>query len=341
MPITNARITEITKEVVKSSFFSYFLGRKNVTTQHILLGDFFPVESAIRSAIGGLETSLGTNLWEKIATKIASENGFQVLDPKVDFQQPVELPAIIRNLRGQYKELREVEGSNLPISDYVTALNDAIAGLTAGEIPTNYKKLTKGSGVDIYLRKGNIEYAFDIKTVQINAGSGVKFNETLMSWLTYRAIQQKFTNSTYAFNAHFVIPYDPHLESDWWTQFGLRAYPLDHDDILLGDEFWNLISGCQNSLESIKSAFTSLSDENFQGIYSNALHNSGVKVSVDILQAVSKVTCLTPPNDFPDSCGKKLLWKCNGNGCTYKFKVSPLWFKTIRKCKKCHQEFFS
>lgn len=161
MAITNEQITKITKSVVKSSFFKYFLCRESVSTQHILLSKLFPSESVIRSAFGGLETSLGTSLWEQIAKKIAAENGFEVLNNKTAIQQPINLPTSIRNLLAEHTELRKRPGENIPISIYADELSKKILALDPEDIPSQYVKITKGSGIDVYLRKDNLEYAFD------------------------------------------------------------------------------------------------------------------------------------------------------------------------------------
>ena len=57
----------------------YLDNKKTPTNQHIILDRVFPVERRVRSIIGGLETSLGTKFWEKLAKEIARENGFSLL----------------------------------------------------------------------------------------------------------------------------------------------------------------------------------------------------------------------------------------------------------------------
>lgn len=338
MALTELQIKAIAKVAVKEAFFNYFLCRKNVTTQHILLHRFFPDECNIRSAIGGLETSLGITLWEKIAKKIATENNFVVLDPKIDFLQPSTLPDSIRNLLALHKELREGVDADIPIANYVAELNLLLLALTEDEIPTTFKTLTKGSGIDIYLKKGTDEYAFDLKTVQINAGSGTKFNDTLMKWLTFRAIHQKVNSTSHTFNAHIVIPYDPHVTSDWWTQFKDRAYPLDEKDLMLGNVFWDFLAGNENTLKSITEAFDELKSEGFHNIYRDCLHRSEPAVSIAIINNVSQVTCTTLPNNYPSSYGKRLTWECNT--CSFEFKASIRWFLAERSCSSCMTRFF-
>ena len=50
------------KDRISSRIRKYLINRKITTCQ--VLDDIFPQERRIRSLIGGLETSLGTTLWE-------------------------------------------------------------------------------------------------------------------------------------------------------------------------------------------------------------------------------------------------------------------------------------
>jgi hypothetical protein len=339
MAVSDIKIKEISKEVVKESFFKFFLCRSDVQTRHILLYRMFPAESNIRSVMGGLETSLGTTLWERIAKRLAEENGFNVLDPKTEFLQPQHTPEPIRNLIAEYKDKREVPQAGVPMSDFTSKLNSLLLTMNQSDIPANYIKLTKGSGVDVFIRKGNVEYAFDLKTVQINAGAGTKFNETLMKWIAFRAIYQKHLSSKNTFNAHIVIPYDPHTDSDWWTEFGERAYPLDHTDIKLGDEFWDLLSGRSGTLKLITAAFDDLCNENFNEIYKNCFHQSGVKIGIELLVKIANVESLNADIPQDTKFTSKLNWKCKS--CNSKFDASIKWFESIRSCKHCNATFFS
>jgi hypothetical protein len=337
MAVSDADISTITIKTVKSSFFSYFACREQPNTRHILLSKLFPEESAIRSAIGGLETSLGTTLWERIASQIASANGFTVLNPKGDFSQPKKMPTTITNLIAKHRDAREVGGADIPMSTYIKELYDAISALPVNELPADFKTLTKGSGVDIFLRKGNQEYVFDIKTVQINAGSGTKFNETLMKWFAFRRLHLKHLNQNYDLHAHIVIPYDPHENSDWWTEFGDRAYPLDKDDVLLGNKFWDLLSGRGNTLEVITKAFETLVTDDFQSSYVEFLHNSGINQSIKLLRDIGNISLLDPKN--PETLTTKCKWQCNK--CSKDFEKSIKAVVNTKKCPKCNKPFIT
>jgi len=332
MALTSDRVTEITKDIIKTSFFNYFLCREEVSTKHLVLSRFFPEESVVRSAIGGIETSLGS-FWEKIAAAIAFENGFEILDPKLDLQEPTIIPNVISQLLDRHKYQREAARAQIPISTYESALTSEIFNLPTNEIPTRFRRLSKGTGADLFFRKGNNEYAFELKTVQINAGSGPKFNETLMKWLTFRALHQKYLGTQYFFKAHVVIPYDPHISSNWWTEFGDRAYPLDHKDLMLADEFWNFISGIPNTLLSITKAFDDLVIENFQNIYKNSLYKSGPNESIRIIESVCGVVSETSLQNRPRDFVTNLKWKCNS--CSHTFDKSIRWFTRSRACPGC------
>ena len=65
---------EIIKLTVSKSIMSFFQN-KEVKVSHPL-DLIFPRERQIRSLIGGLETSLGTQVWEPLAKMFAKNNGF-------------------------------------------------------------------------------------------------------------------------------------------------------------------------------------------------------------------------------------------------------------------------
>jgi predicted Zn-ribbon and HTH transcriptional regulator len=179
------------------------------------------------------------------------------------------------------------------------------------------------------------EYAFELKTVQINAGSGPKFNETLMKWLAFRRLHLKHLNQNYDLHAHIVIPYDPHANSDWWTEFGDRAYPLDKDDVLLGNKFWDLLSSRSNTLEVITMAFESLAKDNFQSSYVEFLHSSGISQSLKLIKDIGKISLLDAKN--PETLTTKCKWMCSKCGDSFEKSIQA----TVKgkKCPKCDKPF--
>src|ERR687885_964520 len=74
------------KQSIEASIRKFFR-RKKVKVTHVL-DLIFPVERRIRSLIGGLETSMGTTVWEPVAKVLAKANGFTVEDRKLLMPEP-------------------------------------------------------------------------------------------------------------------------------------------------------------------------------------------------------------------------------------------------------------
>lgn len=165
------------KNKIESSITNFFEGKK-VEVTHIL-DKIFPQERKIRSLIGGLETSLGTTVWEPITKVLAANNGFEVLDNK-KFMMPAEIPDEILNSLSHWEEKRKNRDNEVTLADYVLSLKNKIIELDIKTENMNLKKITAGKGIDLWLRKDNIEYIFDIKTNQINQNGGLSLNRNLM-----------------------------------------------------------------------------------------------------------------------------------------------------------------
>ena len=89
------------KTVLKKSISNFFVN-KEVKTVHPL--DYiFPNERRIRSLIGGLETSLGTTLWEPLLTLFAKHNGFKILSHKDFNSNNYEINSILNKEIADFK----------------------------------------------------------------------------------------------------------------------------------------------------------------------------------------------------------------------------------------------
>ncbi|HFG1940128.1 TPA: TdeIII family type II restriction endonuclease, partial [Vibrio cholerae] len=78
--LNNQEIKDLISKTVSENIHDFFKG-KEVKTSHVL-DHIFPKERKIRSLIGGLETSMGTRVWEPLAKAFAKSNGFEVLNEK-------------------------------------------------------------------------------------------------------------------------------------------------------------------------------------------------------------------------------------------------------------------
>lgn len=242
------------KEMIEKSIRNFFED-KEVKVNHIL-DLIFPNERRIRSLIGGLETSFGTTLWEPLAKLLSKKNGFIILDEK-QFKKPVEIPQNISLTISKWKDEREKKNANIELTDFIKEIRQGINSIDLNNI--EYEKITKGKGVDIWLKKNGVEYLFDIKTNQINAGAGLKHNETLMDWYAYRILQKPDVD----IQCKIAFPFNPFVQS-WWDKMGGRAYPLrPGTDAVVENEFWDFLSGFKNTWEIIHECFKELGDENF------------------------------------------------------------------------------
>ena len=138
------KIEEKIENVIRSSIKKFFVN-KEVNTIHPL-DLIFPKERRIRSLIGGLETSLGTQLWEPLSKFFAENNGFEVLDEK-EFNSNV--PVIPKNVLHKIAEFesKKLENASLKHSvffdEICTFINQENISIK------NYKKIPKGEGVDL------------------------------------------------------------------------------------------------------------------------------------------------------------------------------------------------
>jgi hypothetical protein len=303
MALKPKEIEGIAEAIARESLFQYFFAKKRIATQHILLKHVFPEDYMIRSSIGGLETSLGTQLWETLATEIAKRNSFNVHDPKIAIMQPEKRIEKVWNLMDRWSTNRNLPNNPVPLSAFMNELEKVVKLMPK---VTEFKKLNKGDGVDLYISKQGRDYSFDIKTVQWNAGTGPKFNTTLMRWLTFHRIQSGSSN----LKAHFVIPYDPTIKG-WWHSFGARAYPLDKNDILVGDEFWNFISGRKDTLKYIENGFSNLATSELINIYKKLLTNQSDQLDIQLIEFTRSVKFKGKKSKNTISKTKKWEWSCN------------------------------
>ena len=263
--VSKNQIVYATEQAVRNSFFRYFYSRDPIETKHVLLSRLYPNESVTGSAIVGLQTSLGTTLWENLAKNLAILNGFEVLDPKIALQKPLGIPRKAENLLGEWTRKREESIKDLSLIEFTKLMKKVVAD--SPKVKT-FTKLGKGSGADLYFVKNGLKYVFDIKTVQINAGGGPKYNRTLMEWLTFDLFQNGGKSKM---RVGLVIPYDPTENGDWWNLFQGRIAPLSHADVLVGNEFWDFVTGRKNSLNTIIETFDRLVKSQFGRHYSQYL----------------------------------------------------------------------
>ncbi|AHB42738.1 MjaII restriction endonuclease [Candidatus Saccharibacteria bacterium RAAC3_TM7_1] len=242
------------KESLRLSILKY-VSHKSYDSKHPL-DALIPQERKIRSIVGGLETSMGTTIWEPLAKTLAKNNGFEIISEKILIPSPMpkELAAELAILIS----LRESKLTWIPIKQCVARLRE-ICGKIDRSLIRGYTAPPSGTGVDIRLRKDGTEYAYDTKTVQPNLGSVKSFNKQILEWYAYALCK----NPSLDIRCGIAYPYNP-FEGNFWSHTPHTKGVLEHGvDAFVEDEFWDFLSGYKNTFGIITKCFEELADEGF------------------------------------------------------------------------------
>ncbi|QEK99463.1 TdeIII family type II restriction endonuclease [Olivibacter sp. LS-1] len=252
MPTRN-EIYIIVRQTVINSITGFIRNRKNVAPKFQILDLIIPTERKIRSIVGGMETSLGTTLWEPLAKALARENGFEVINENL--LCPSNMPAILENT---VNLLIDGRNNRNPLYD-AKYCHDRIREVSQNFLinPINDFKLPpNGFGVDVWLRKDDVNYFFDTKTVQANVGTYAKFLSQVLNWYAY--FYSKYP--TGRASARIVFPYNPYGEVNFWQRTIGRGWPLEPtNEGWVKDEFWDFCSGIDDTYSIIQEAFANIS----------------------------------------------------------------------------------
>lgn len=254
------KITPLKKDVVidienkiRSAILQYVKNFTYKNTQPLDL--LIPNERKIRSVVGGLETSMGTMVWEPVALTLAKSNGFKVLNKKI--LRPDPFPEKLASELYKLIHLRENRNTWINTQECITRLKLICKKLNSRK--TNFVPPSAGTGVDLYFEKNGIEYAFDIKTVQPNVGSIKSFNKQLLEWYAYRI----FKKPEVIIECKIAYPYNPY-SSDFWTHSPHNRGILQPKiDAVVENEFWDFLSGINYTYQQISAIFMELNKEGF------------------------------------------------------------------------------
>ena len=250
-----AKLKAEIKTAVKQAIKKFFKTKENkeLKTFHIL-DILFTKERRIRSLIGGLETSLGI-VWEAIAKILARSNDFEIVEKKL--LRPDPFPPKLQKELDQLITLRE-GNSFISTQECINRLKNSVRESNLDNL--NFSKPPSGTGVDIYLLKNNIEYAFDVKATQPNMGDFKRFNKQLLEWYSYRFAE----NPDADFFARIAVPFNPY-KKNWYEQkkAGIEQCLDKSTDICICNEFWDFCSGEKNTWEEIIQIFQELHQEGF------------------------------------------------------------------------------
>lgn len=246
-------LREEIKKNLKNSLRKYVSAFKYKNTQPLDL--LIPKERKIRSVVGGLETSMGTTVWEPIAKTLAEMNGFELLNEKI--LRPDPFPEELAVKLGSLITLRENKDTWVSIRECKIRIAKVCKSLDRTNL--KYVAPAAGTGVDLFFKKDGTEFAFDTKTVQPNLGSIKSFNKQILEWYAYRICKDPEVD----IECKIAYPYNPY-SNDFWGHTPHNQGVLEHGiDAVVENEFWDFLSGIDNTFQIIKDIFIELNDEGF------------------------------------------------------------------------------
>ncbi len=254
--LTKERIFEITRDTTVAAIRNFAVARMNREANFQILDLIMPKEREIRSIVGGLETSLGTRLWEPLAKSLAEENGFTVLDGR-EILAPNNIPVDLATIFNDVLHDREYTGGTYDAETTKTTIQNAWRSID--EPHTSFVKPPPGHGVDVWIEKEGDNYLFDTKTVQPNVGGYIRFLRQIINWYIYFYAK----NPDGTVEARVVFPYNPFSPSDFWENTPNSAKPMyPGAEAWVQDDFWDLCTGRDNSYIVIENAFRHIGEEN-------------------------------------------------------------------------------
>jgi hypothetical protein len=255
MALTRDEVFQISRQSVIDSVTRFIRNRARNSPNFQILDLIIPTERRIRSVVGGMETSLGTTLWEPLAKNLSSRNGFEVIHDNL--QAPLNMPASLQNTLQILNEGRLGLNSRMYSAQYCHDRIKEVCSSFIQQPITEFTAAPRGFGVDIWLRKEGINYFFDTKTVQANVGTYSKCFGQILNWYAY--FYSRYPEGLSS--ARIVFPYNPYENADFWSATIGNGWPLEpHNEGWVENEFWDFCTGLTNTYEIIYNSFVSISD---------------------------------------------------------------------------------
>lgn len=242
-------ITRITKEIAVEGIIKYAQKRMEQSVPFQILDLIIPKERWIRSIVGGLETGLGTTLWEPLAKKFAQLSGFEVVDSSI-LKKPKAVTNEISNSIDSIINSRSKGESTFKGYKAKEAIKKSCKTYLEKFLEeSDFEKPPQGRGVDLWIKKENINYLYDIKTVRPNISGFHSYLRQILSWYHYffaRFYEEEIF-------AQIAFPYNPFKEEDFWGGSMGNGKPLDPiTDAVVEGEFWDFLTEFKGSFNFIK-----------------------------------------------------------------------------------------
>ena len=254
MPLTEEQIFNISRATVIESISAFIRNRLDREPNFQILDLIIPTERRIRSIVGGMETSLGTTLWEPLAKNLARLNNFEVVEDNL--MAPANMPASLQNTVQIVKEGRLNRNPLYTAAHCHDRIKEVCQGFVQQPI-NEFVAAPRGFGVDIWLRKNGVDYFFDTKTVQANVGRYTKCFEQVLNWYAYYYCRFPQGQAS----SRIVFPYNPYGEDVFWDRTIGRGWPLEpNHEGWVENDFWDFCTGFEGTYQIIYNSFISISE---------------------------------------------------------------------------------
>ncbi len=199
---------------------------------------------ALYQFIHSLNTNFGTTIFEPVGVLLA-QNFFDETKKQEDIGKEV--------YEGALRVIDEIiidleRGATKP--NKLEEIEKIRKNLFIGKLKK--VKLTK---VDLFCKKENNIFMFDIKTAKPNKGAFIGFKRMLLLWCAAYLTQYPDTNV----NSFIAIPYNPYYPKPYsrWTMAGM----LDlENELKVAEEFWDFLGG-SGSYENLLKIFEEVGKE--------------------------------------------------------------------------------
>ncbi|EEZ95934.1 TdeIII family type II restriction endonuclease [Legionella longbeachae] len=264
LKLNNEEIKRIVKSTIVKSIEGFAKKSLKKKPKFQILDLLIPKERKIRSIVGGLETSLGTTLWEPLAKALATNNGFIVNEKNL--QCPTNMPSTLNSTLQSIIDDRKKLGGLYNAQSSHDEIKRVCQTFALRPIDS-FENPPKGRGVDLWLYKDGLDYFFDIKTVQPNLSTLSVCLEQVLGWYSYYYCKNPGGKAI----SRIVFPYNPNPDMSFWDGAIGKGKPLEADtEVWVEDQFWDFCSGYLGTFAIIMDSFKELRDHK---ILENVLDN--------------------------------------------------------------------
>ncbi len=235
--IQESKITQLLRNKLDKKLRLYERETKSMPFLERLMQDNEKV--AAYSFIQSLLTTLGMSIYEEVSAIIASEHSETAYSKHkvggvISASQKTVISSIISSLRNRDRT-----------ADIKKEKEEVLQASTENGQPQK-----SGNVADLYMKKNNEEYYFEIKTVKPNIDVFEKSKTKLLEWV---ARKQSPVHVFLAF------PYNPYYPKPYsrFTEVGMMDPP---NDFLIGSEYWDFIGG-QHTLPALLNIFNEVGKE--------------------------------------------------------------------------------